>query len=111
MRCNIYQKKRFLRRMSLRRMSHKKRPPNPAHPLPLPKTVCGAAFGGLSLSLSFSLVISSGGRMKFLHRRHFVPSRFVVLSSRIMTVLSKQQQALAYLSRHPPTCTGLKPQP
>ena len=27
-----------------------------------------------------------------------------------MTVLSKQQQALAYLMRHPPPCTGLKPQ-
>ena len=40
--------------MSLRRMSHKKRPPNPAHPLPLPRAVCGAAFGGLSLSLFLS---------------------------------------------------------
>ena len=64
-----------------------------------------------SLSLSFSLTISSGERMTFLHRRHFVPSRFVVLSSRNRTVLSKQQQASAYLMRHPPTCTGLKPQP
>lgn len=28
-----------------------------------------------------------------------------------MVVLSKQQQALAYLMRHPPKCTGLTPQP
>ena len=35
----------------------------------------------------------------------------MVLSSRNRTVLSKQQQASAYLMRHPPTCTGLKPQP
>ena len=33
------------------------------------------------------------------------------LSSRSMTVLSKQQVALAYLMRNPPACTGPKPQP